>query len=346
MVGAGPVGLALALHAARAAAAAPASRSSTPARPTATCRADPRTLALSLGSVQFLRRLGAWPAAAAEPILRGARLAGAADAAARLLRRAGGAHPRGRPRRAACSAPCCPTARWWRRCSAPGRPRPRPSRSGCAAASARRWRRSRRCRRAWRSTPASPSASTWRWWPRAASSPSRRARRWCARLRADRLGRQRHAARAPRAAWPSSASRATARPRCCPCQRAGAPAGTAARRWCGACRAPTTRCATLDDAQRMAVLNTLFPAEAGRIVGITPLKSFALGLNAERTLVSGAHGAHRQRRADAAPGGRPGPEPGPARRLRAGAPCCATPATLDAALRRARMGARRRPLER
>ncbi len=45
--------------------------------------------------------------------------------------------------------------------------------------------------------------------------------------------------------------------------------------------------AALDDAQRLAVLNTVFPAAAGRLVGITPLKPFALGLNAERTLVSG-----------------------------------------------------------
>ena len=45
--------------------------------------------------------------------------------------------------------------------------------------------------------------------------------------------------------------------------------------------------APLNDAQRLAVLNTIVPAEAGRIVGITALKSFPLGLNAERTLVSG-----------------------------------------------------------
>lgn len=43
----------------------------------------------------------------------------------------------------------------------------------------------------------------------------------------------------------------------------------------------------LSDAQRLAVLNAVFPAEAGRLVGITPLKDFALGLNAERTLVDG-----------------------------------------------------------
>ncbi|MED5621577.1 FAD-dependent monooxygenase [Ideonella sp. BN130291] len=43
----------------------------------------------------------------------------------------------------------------------------------------------------------------------------------------------------------------------------------------------------LSDTQRLAVLNTIFPAAAGRLVGITPLKAFPLGLNAERTLVSG-----------------------------------------------------------
>lgn len=43
----------------------------------------------------------------------------------------------------------------------------------------------------------------------------------------------------------------------------------------------------LDDAQRVAVLNHVFPSRAGRIVGISPLKAFALGLNAERRLVEG-----------------------------------------------------------
>jgi 2-octaprenyl-6-methoxyphenol hydroxylase len=69
---------------------------------------------------------------------------------------------------------------------------------------------------------------------------------------------------------------------------AGAPSGTAraALVWCVPSADDPVR--DLDDVQRIAVLNTLFPAEAGRIVGITPLKSFPLGLNAERTLVSGA----------------------------------------------------------
>ena len=68
VVGAGPVGLALALHAARC--LPRASITLFDARsPEANVSADPRTLALALGSVQLLRRLGAWPAEAAEPIL-------------------------------------------------------------------------------------------------------------------------------------------------------------------------------------------------------------------------------------------------------------------------------------
>lgn len=43
----------------------------------------------------------------------------------------------------------------------------------------------------------------------------------------------------------------------------------------------------LTDTQRVALINTLLPDDAGRVVDITPLKRFALGLNAETTLVQG-----------------------------------------------------------
>jgi 2-octaprenyl-6-methoxyphenol hydroxylase len=43
----------------------------------------------------------------------------------------------------------------------------------------------------------------------------------------------------------------------------------------------------LNDAQRIALLNTLLPAQAGRVVELAPLKRFALGLNAETTLAHG-----------------------------------------------------------
>jgi len=45
--------------------------------------------------------------------------------------------------------------------------------------------------------------------------------------------------------------------------------------------------ALLDDTQRLAVLNTLFAQGTGRIVGLSPLKPFSLGLNAERSVVHG-----------------------------------------------------------
>jgi 2-octaprenyl-6-methoxyphenol hydroxylase len=43
----------------------------------------------------------------------------------------------------------------------------------------------------------------------------------------------------------------------------------------------------LNDAQRIVVLNDIFHPATGRIASISPLKSFALGLNAERTLTDG-----------------------------------------------------------
>ena len=45
--------------------------------------------------------------------------------------------------------------------------------------------------------------------------------------------------------------------------------------------------AELDDGQRLAVLNTIFPESAGRLVALTPLKRFDLGLSAQRTLSVG-----------------------------------------------------------
>jgi 2-octaprenyl-6-methoxyphenol hydroxylase len=55
--------------------------------------------------------------------------------------------------------------------------------------------------------------------------------------------------------------------------------------WCVATDDDPVR--ALNEHQRRAVLNTMFPEEAGRIVDSGTLKDFALGLNAERTLVHG-----------------------------------------------------------
>ena len=72
-----------------------------------------------------------------------------------------------------------------------------------------------------------------------------------------------------------------------PLRDAAAAAGErrAALVWCVAGTDDPVR--GLDAAQRQAVLNTLLPDEAGHITALSPLKDFALGLNAERSLVSG-----------------------------------------------------------
>ncbi|MEO8123187.1 MAG: FAD-dependent monooxygenase [Burkholderiales bacterium] len=60
---------------------------------------------------------------------------------------------------------------------------------------------------------------------------------------------------------------------------------SAALVWCVAADDDPVR--DLDDAQRLTVLASIFPPAAGRLTGVSPLKHFALGLNAERTLVEG-----------------------------------------------------------
>jgi 2-octaprenyl-6-methoxyphenol hydroxylase len=70
-------------------------------------------------------------------------------------------------------------------------------------------------------------------------------------------------------------------------QLPGGEAGTsrAALVWC--VDSADDSVAPLTDAQRLAVLATLLPDEVGTPVGISPLKWFALGLNAEASLVYG-----------------------------------------------------------
>lgn len=69
VVGAGPVGLALAVRAAMALPEAEVTLLDARS-PQHRVQDDPRTLALSLGSIQLLQQLGSWPAQAAQDILR------------------------------------------------------------------------------------------------------------------------------------------------------------------------------------------------------------------------------------------------------------------------------------
>ncbi|HRI17589.1 MAG TPA: FAD-dependent monooxygenase [Burkholderiaceae bacterium] len=66
---------------------------------------------------------------------------------------------------------------------------------------------------------------------------------------------------------------------------AGSPTQRAALVWCVA--SDDDPVAALDAGQRLTVLQSIFPDAVGRIVAVSPLKHFALGLNAERTLVDG-----------------------------------------------------------
>jgi len=72
-----------------------------------------------------------------------------------------------------------------------------------------------------------------------------------------------------------------------PTEGAGATAGVrrAALVWCVPSNDDPVE--PLSEVQRIALVNTRLPEVAGRVVGMTPLKRFALGLNAETTLVQG-----------------------------------------------------------
>jgi len=285
VVGAGPVGLALALHAARLLPhagitlfdARPADRD---------VSGDPRTLALSLGSVQFLQRLGAWPAAVAEPILQ-VHVSQAPPSLSTLV-----GEPAVRLRAAELGLPqlgavlpygalVAPLQRAWE-AEAAAQPARLHSRFGAPVA-------------AIKALPAGVEVDA------GIAEPfdlavvaeggvfAEQARKalvgdygqtaWVGSVTLQGAMRgtafERFTRHGPAALLPLPAD-------------PGTPGGLAraALVWC--VPSADDPVSGLSDAQRMAVLNTIFPAEAGRIVGIGPLKSFPLGLNAERTLVSGA----------------------------------------------------------
>ena len=133
-----------------------------------------------------------------------------------------------------------------------------------------------------------------------------------ARLRPGRVGRQGLDARTASAASPSSASRRTARWRCCP--------KTTTMDWCGPQHRNAARALiALPEPEFLAGLRQRFGPRAGDFVRVADRRTFPLSLDFADRVVDRAHGAARQRRAGAASGRRTGFQSRRARRMGVGA---------------------------
>ncbi len=301
IVGAGPAGLALALHAARLLPRADITLFD--ARPVdKDVSADPRTLALALGSVQWLQRLGAWPAAAAQPI-REVRVSQAPPTlllpgvtAEVHLRAADEAVPM-LGAVLSYGALVADLQRVWLAAEAAA-PHRLHSRFGLAVTQIRNLRddagrgqegvdAGNAKGRAGNGVEVDAGVAetfdlavvaeggVFADQARRALARDYRQTAWVGRVTLQGatpgLAVERFTRGGPVALLPLPPS--------------GDGASHAALVWC--VDRDDDPVAGLDDAQRVAVLNSLLPAAAGRVVAVSPLKSFALGLNAERTLVDG-----------------------------------------------------------
>jgi 2-octaprenyl-6-methoxyphenol hydroxylase len=285
IIGAGPVGLALALHASR---VLPHVRISLFDSRDADrdVGADPRTLALSLGSVQLLQRLGVWPEEVAQPILEvhvsqvpptlpSAGPLGLPEVSIRadeegvpmlgaVLRYGQLVAPLQRAwMQAVQQSPQCLASRFG---TAVAALKPLPdgveldagiaerfdlavvAEGGVFAQQARKALSRDYDQTAWVGTATLLGGAPW-------------------------LAIERFTRHGPLALLPLREATAAAGER------------RAALVWCVPGNDDPVR--NLEAAQRQAVLNTLLPEGAGRITALSPLKDFALGLNAERTLVHG-----------------------------------------------------------
>jgi len=285
VIGAGPVGLALALHAAR---VLPHARISLFDRRDAAqdVSADPRTLALSLGSVQLLQRLGAWPEASAQPI-REVHVSQLPPTLPALLSLG---PPEVRIRADDEGVPMLGAVLRYGQLVAPLQqawlqavqqaPQRLHSRFGSAVA-------------ALKSLPDGveldagiaerfdlaviAEGGVFAQQARKAVTHDYGQTAWVGTATLDGslpgLAIERFTRHGPLALLPLLPLR---RP---------TDEQQAALVWC--VRSDDDPVRSLDGTQRQAVLNTLLPEVAGRITGLSPLKDFALGLNAERTLVDG-----------------------------------------------------------
>ena len=275
VVGAGPVGLAVALLATRALPSAriavfdqrPADRD---------VSEDPRTVALSIGSVQLLRRIGAWPGTAGEPILE-VRVTQAQPALGPLA-------PEVRIRHTDEGVPCLgsvaaygqvvtPLQQAWFAAVAAD-PERLSARFGSAVAAVR------------------PSAG-------GVEIDTGASARFDLAVIAEGGVFADQARRAiahdyRQTAWVGSVEPVTGAPRGVAVERftphgplALLPlrGGRMALVWCVPSDADPV--APLDDRQRRLLLDTLLPEGFGPLQALSPLKAFPLGLNAERTLVAG-----------------------------------------------------------
>lgn len=288
VIGAGPVGLSLALHAARALPHAQVSLFDARAAD-ADVSADPRTLAVSLGSVQSLKRLQAWQSETAQPILEvhvsqqppslGGLLAGWLGEPEVRIR----AIDEGVPLLGAVQSYghiVAPLQRAWQ-AAVQQEPARLVSRFGAPVAALKNL-------------------------PDGVETDAGIAERFDLAVVAEGgvfadQARKAVARDYRQTAWvgqvtfedPPSAS-GTARnaftaferfTRHGPAALLPLKSGDAALVWC--VPSDDDPVLELDDRQRVAVLNRIFPSAAGRIASVSALKSFPLGLNAERTLTDG-----------------------------------------------------------
>ena len=288
VVGAGPVGLSLALHAARALPHARVSLYDSRAA-TQDVSADPRTLALSLGSVQLLQRLGAWDGERAQAISE-VHVSQQAPSLGALLADVIG-EPQVRISAAEERVPLLGAVLSYGAIVAP-------LQAAWLAACEREPSRLQACFgatvRALKPMPDSVEvdagiADTFDlvvvaeggiYTSEAATSVAKPAK---APLRHD-YGQH---------AWVGTVQLAQARPgvayerftRHGPAALLPLKDGRAALVWC--VNAEEDPVLELSDTQRLAVLNTLFHPEVGELSAVSPLKCFQLGLVAERTLTQG-----------------------------------------------------------
>lgn len=297
VIGAGPAGLALALHAAQSMpAAAVTVHDARPAERDVS--GDPRTLALALGSVQLLERLQAWPASQAEPITE----VQVSQAPPTLPDRLGAAevHIRaaelGQPMLGAVIAygPLVAALQRAWQAAAAAQPARLASRFGAPVSQIVQAAGGVQVLAEGDAEPATADLAVvaeggvFADQARKAITHDYRQVAWVGTVGLDGAPRgaafERFTRQGPLALLPlpgqgqadaglASESGAAAAP-----QRA-------AMVWCVS--ADDDPVQALDDVQRLHVIGSLLPPQAGRLAWVSPLKRFALGLNAERTLVDG-----------------------------------------------------------